>query len=216
MSRSKSSPVSRPLLCRRPRGAEPAVEERVAAGGQHRHHVEGEEEEVVVGPARQRHLESTAVHFTRGTVNEDSFTSKSSKMLIMFNGSQQTVKTSNMQSRMMLLYLEFNFLRRYFNVSIQPVRCDQSFSSHLISVGIQDFLTKRVQNLDIHNQAAMETYFFFSIKKLRINHTSQREEYKTVEGESSDRTFSCTLLATPQSKPRRHRIQPTARHRELE
>ena len=37
--------------------AEPAVEEGVAAGGEHGDQVEGEEEEVVVGPTEERDLQ---------------------------------------------------------------------------------------------------------------------------------------------------------------
>ena len=39
-----------------PTRVEESVEERVAAGGEHGNHVEGEEKDVVVGPTRQRNL----------------------------------------------------------------------------------------------------------------------------------------------------------------
>ena len=93
--------------------AEPAIEDWVTAGGQHRHQVEYEEHQVVVGPTQELHLHikttttgSDLPCYISPTTHTFYFTSKSSARLMMFIGNQQMVKANSMQRSMKLLYLK--------------------------------------------------------------------------------------------------------------
>ena len=48
-----------------PSSVEKSEKERVAAGGEHGNHVEGEEKDVVVGPTQQRDLKQTQCEAVR-------------------------------------------------------------------------------------------------------------------------------------------------------
>ena len=92
---------------------EESIKERVTAGGEHGDHVEGEEEEVVVGPAHQRYLHQTQC----GTEGEAArLTSRSSRMLRILTGSQPIMKTRSISSKMAFVYLkrEGDKLRKCF------------------------------------------------------------------------------------------------------
>ena len=92
---------------------EESIKERVTAGGEHGDHVEGEEEEVVVGPTHQRYLHQTQCEAEEEAVR---LTSRSSRMLRILTGSQPIMKTRSISSKMALVYLksEGDKLRKYF------------------------------------------------------------------------------------------------------
>ena len=96
-----------------PRRVEKSIKERVTAGGEHGDHVEGEEEEVVVGPAHQRYLQQTQCGAEGEAVR---LTSRSSRMLRILTGSQPIMKTRSISSKMAFVYLksEGDKLRKCF------------------------------------------------------------------------------------------------------
>ena len=91
---------------------EESIKERVTAGGEHGNHVEGEEEEVVVGPTHQGYLHQTQYGAEGEAVG---LTSRSSRMLRTLTGSQPIMKTRSISSKMAFLYLKSkgDKLRKY-------------------------------------------------------------------------------------------------------